>query len=371
MIESSPLSRYRFPMRLLTGFPGFLGTEFISRLLISTDTSFLVLVQKKFEPQALTRISELESKIPGARSRIEIAIGDITEPGLGIGDHPKLSAITEIDHFAAVYDLSVAKSVGETINIEGTRNVLNLIPSLPSFKSLHYVSTCYVSGAFEGQFLESDLEKNQRFNNFYESTKYEAEKLVRAKMAEGLPAVIYRPAIVVGDSKTGITQKFDGPYFVMQWLLRQGKYALLPSLGNPECFTINLVPSNYVLDAMAYLSQKPSSLGQTFQLADPSPLTIAEVVQVLARDCDRKLITIPLPKGLAKFAVGSVPGLERWMGIPSSALDYFVHPTNYDVTQTLTHLEGSGITCPAFSSYSRVLVDYMKQHPGVRSQAMI
>jgi thioester reductase-like protein len=338
---------------------------------VSTDTSFLVLVQKKFEAQAETRIMELESKIPGARARIQVAIGDITEPDLGIRNHPQLSAITEIDHFAAVYDLSVAELVGTKINVEGTKNVLDLIPSLPSFRSLHYVSTCYVSGAYAGRFLESDLEKGQRFNNFYESTKHEAELLVRKKMEAGLPAAIYRPSIVVGDSRSGVTQKFDGPYFVMQWLLRQGKHAILPSLGDPNQYTINLVPSNYVLDAMAYLSQKPSSLGKTFQLADPQPLSIAEVVEVLARNCDRKLITVPLPKGLAKLAVSSIPGLERWMGIPSSALDYFVHPTNYDVTQTLTHLEGSGIHCPVFSSYSQVLVDYMKQHPGVRSQAMI
>ncbi|NDG84561.1 MAG: NAD-dependent epimerase/dehydratase family protein, partial [Proteobacteria bacterium] len=274
-------------------------------------------------------------------------------------------------HFAAVYDLNVPEPVGQKINIEGTRNVLALIASLPSFRGLHYVSTCYVSGSHPGRFFEKDLEKGQSFNNFYESTKHEAEKLVREAMQSGLPAVIYRPAIVVGNSKTGETQKFDGPYFVLQWLLRQGRNAILPSLGDPTRYRINLVPSDFVLDAMAHLSQKPSSIGKTFQLADPAPLTIAEVVATLARDSGRNLISIPLPRGLAKFAVGSIPGLEKWMGIPRSALDYFMHPTDYDVSETVKHLEGSGIACPQFSSYSRVLVDFMKQHPGVRSQAMI
>ena len=189
-------------------------------------------------------------------------------------------------------------------------------------------------------------------------------------MNSGLPATIYRPSIVVGDSRTGETQKYDGPYFVVQWLLRQGKYAVLPQLGDPTQYSINLVPSNFVIDAMAYLSEKPESIGRTFQLADPSPLTIAEVVQTLAKACGKRLIEIPLPKGLAKFAVGKIPGLENWLGIPRSSLDYFVHPTEYDVSVTTEQLEGSGLQCPNFASYAETLVQYMKSNPEVRNKAL-
>lgn len=358
------------PMRLLTGFPGFLGSEFIDRLLRSTPTRFLVLVQPKFEDLAKQQISKLESKIPGASERVTIVIGDITLPGLGISSPALLQEITEVDHFAAIYDLNVDPETAARVNVEGTRNVLNLIPTLPRFKALHYISTCYVSGRHEGRFFETDLEKGQTFNNFYESTKYEAEVLVREKMKAGMPTVIYRPSIVVGNSKTGVTQKFDGPYFVMQWLLRQGKNAIMPEVGNPSAYRINLVPSDYVLDAMAYLSQREDAIGKTFQLADPAPLTIKEVVQVLARDCEKKIIKIRLPKGLTQSALKVVPGLENWIGIPRSSLDYFIHPTEYDVSTTLQFLKGSGITCPSFSSYSKILVEYRKAHPEVRSKAL-
>jgi len=357
-------------MRLLSGFPGFLGTEFMARLLASTDARFLVLVQKKFEDLANARISDLDARIPGAKDRIEIALGDLTLPKLGLESHPRLKVITEVDHFAAVYDLNVSKSLAEEINVSGTRHVLDLIPSLPAFRCLHYVSTCYVSGRYEGRFFEKDLDRGQHFNNFYESTKHAAEVLVRAKMSEGLNAVIYRPSIVVGDSRTGETQKFDGPYFVLQWLLRQGRYAILPELGNPNHYRINLVPSNYVLDAMAYLSSRPDSIGKTFHLADPNPLTIHEVVNQFAKDCDKKLIRIPLPKCLTKAAVAYIPGLETWLGIPRSSLDYFVHPTDYDVENTLSALKGTGIECPKFSSYSKILVDYRIQNPTIRTRAM-
>ncbi len=358
-------------MRLITGFPGFLGTGFLSRILLRSEISALVLVQKKFEALARLEIDRLNATIPGAGGRITLASGDLTESGLGITGHPLLDKITEVDHFAAVYDLSVGEPLARKINIEGTRNVLDLAKSLPSFRSLHYVSTCYVSGTHPGRFLESDLDKGQQFHNFYESTKYEAEVLVRDAMRNGLPAAIYRPAIVVGDSKTGETRKFDGPYFVLQWLLRQGRRALLPRIGDATAHTLNIVPGDFVLDAMAHLALKPASTGNTFQLADPAPLTIAELVRTLARDCERELIEIPLSKGFTKFALGSIPGLERFVGIPASAIDYFTHPASYDTGTTLRHLEGSGIACPPFASYSKKLVEFMKSHPGIRSNAMI
>jgi thioester reductase-like protein len=357
-------------MRLLTGFPGFLGTEFIARILKQTDASFRVLVQRKFETLAQEQILSLDQTIPGARSRIIPVTGDITLPGLGLPPDFSGEAITEVDHFAAIYDLNVKEALARELNIEGTRNVLDFVRTLPRLKALHYVSTCYVSGRYDGTFHEGDLEKGQDFNNFYESSKFEAERLVRARMQEGLPAVIYRPAIVVGDSRTGATRKYDGPYFVMQWLLRQGRRALLPKLGNPAKFSINLVPSDYVLDAMVHLSLQASSVGRTFQLADPRPHTIEEIVAILARDCERSLISIPLPKGFAKTAVAAVPGLENWLGIPRGALDYFVHPTRYDTRETLNALKGSGIECPDFSSYSRRLVEYMKAHPDIRSKPL-
>ena len=107
------------------------------------------------------------------------------------------------------------------INVDGTRNVLDFAQEARNLRRLHYVSTCYVSGRTAGVFTEHDLEKGQSFNNYYEETKYLAEVEVQQRMRAGLPTTIYRPAIVVGDSRTGATQKYDGPYFVIRWLLRQ------------------------------------------------------------------------------------------------------------------------------------------------------
>ncbi len=356
---------------LLTGFPGFLGSELLFRSLDRSSDRFTCLVQDKFLPMATQKLESWALQRPAIRDRVRLMSGDITRNGLGITEPGILSDVTRVQHFAAVYDLNVKKEVAQKINVDGTVNILRFCEGLAGFERLDYVSTCYVSGKYEGVFRETDLEQATVFNNFYESSKHAAEKAVRDAMKKGLPAAIFRPAIVVGNSRTGETQKFDGPYFVMQWLLRQGKRALLPRLGDPDRYTINLVPSDFVIDAIAALCADPTTTGKTFQLADPAPLSIRDTVRVIAEACEKQLIEIPLPKWLAKSAVGGIPGLESWLGIPRSSLDYFVHPTSYDATNATSHLAKAGIHCPRFDEYVPRLVRFMKENPEIRNQAMI
>ena len=160
---------------------------------------------------------------------MELAVGDITKPDLGLDSVSRLKEQTsEVFHLAAVYDLSVPRDVGMRVNVTGTRNVLDFAESARRLRRLHYVSTCYVSGRYAGIFSEADLEKGQSFNNYYEETKYLAEVEVQGRMRGGLSATVYRPAVVVGDSRTGATQKYDGPYYVIRWLLKQPSVAVLP-----------------------------------------------------------------------------------------------------------------------------------------------
>jgi nucleoside-diphosphate-sugar epimerase len=298
--------------------------------------------------------------------------GDITRTGLGVapGILP-LDDISEIFHLAAVYDLSVGRDLAMRVNVDGTRNVLDLAARCASLRRLQYVSTCYVSGRHRGAFLETDLAKGQRFNNFYEETKYLAEVEVQERMAAGLPATIYRPAIVVGDSDSGATQKYDGPYFVIQWLLRQPALALMPVVGNPRATRLNVVPRDFVVDAISYLSAWPESVGRVYQLADPAPLDIDEMLSVLGRATERRLLRVPLPLGVAKAAIDYVPGVYPLMRIPSSAIDYFVHPTDYGTENTVHDLAGTGIAVPPFATYADRLAGFVRRHPEIGYAAMV
>jgi thioester reductase-like protein len=355
---------------LFTGFPGFLGSELLPRVLRrKRDAKALCVVQSKFLSLAVSRAAALMAGDSTLRQRIEVIEGDITTPGLGLGK-TQAGTIDEIFHLAAIYDLSVPRAIGVRVNVEGTRHVLDFAKTCTSFERLHYVSTCYVSGRYDGLFRESDLEKGQSFNNHYEETKYLAEVEVQRRMREGLPVTIYRPAVVVGDSRTGATQKFDGPYVVVQWLLRQRGIAFLPVVGNPKAYRFNVVPRDFIIDAIDYLSSIQSSSGKVYQLADPSPLTVSETIDLIARAARRRVIRVPLTRGLAKGAIDHLPGVYRLMRIPSAAVDYFVHPTTYDTSNSQTDLAGSGIAPPPLSSYVQAMVDFARAHPEIGSSAM-
>lgn len=357
---------------LFTGFPGFLGSELLPRVLArDPDARAACIVQPKFAALARRRADEIGGRHPALANRIDLIEGDITAAGLGLVNGPAREDVTEVYHLAAVYDLSVGRDLGLRVNVDGTRNVLDYASQCPALKRLQYVSTCYVSGKYEGVFSEDDLEAGQQFNNYYEETKYLAELEVRKRMRAGLPATIYRPAIVVGDSSTGATQKYDGPYYVIRWILRQPAVAFLPVVGDPEVVRLNVVPRDFVVDAIAYLSGIDRSKGKTYQLADPEPPSIDEMLQLISRATHHRIIRIPLPINVAKLAIDRVPGVYRVMGIPSSAVDYFVHPTRYGTANTQADLVGSGVHVPRFAEYVDRLVAFVRTHPEISSAAMV
>jgi thioester reductase-like protein len=356
---------------LFTGFPGFLGMELLPRVLRRRPgDAALCLVQPKFAELARRRAGELAVARPETAGRITLAEGDITRPGLGLDGDAVLADVVEIHHLAAVYDLAVPREVGVRVNVDGTRNLLDLAERCPRLERVHYMSTCYVSGRHPGLFGEDDLEVGQAFNNFYEETKHLAEVEVRARMRGGLPATIYRPSITVGDSRTGETQKLDGPYYFIRWVIRQpGPVALMPTVGDLTA-EVNVVPRDFVVSAVAYLSGLDASRGKTYQLADPAPLRAREVLEAVGHAAGKRLLRFPLTPGFAKFAIERVPGVYPLMGIPAAAIDYFVHPTRYDTRNASADLAGSGITCPRFPEYAERLVSFVRMHPEYGSAAM-
>jgi thioester reductase-like protein len=361
------------PALLMTGFPGFLGSALLGRLLDRRPEAHAVcLVQDRHLAAARERLAEIEAVGPHVAGRVDLVVGDVTAPGLGIAaaDAPLLEDLTEIWHLAAVYDLAVGEEVAHRVNVVGTDRVLDLCRSLPNLERLHYVSTCYVSGRYDGEFQEDDLDVGQAFRNHYESTKYDAEMLVRKAMAAGVPATIYRPGIVVGDSRTGATQKYDGPYFLATFLRRQPPIAVVPSVADPDRVRFCLVPRDFVIDAMDQLSVMPESLGRTYALTDPSPPTARELVAAFARRLRKRVVWVPLPLSLTRAAV-SLPLAERLMGLPVEALDYFASPTTYATTNTVRDLAGTGVTCPRFEDYADRLLDFMVEHPELSSAAMV
>ncbi|SDM94714.1 Thioester reductase domain-containing protein [Halogranum gelatinilyticum] len=359
------------PRVLLTGFPGFLGSQVVERLLARDAGPVACLVQPKFRALAEERAADVVGDDAyDADGPIRLYEGDITEPGLGLGDAlAELDSVSEVYHLAAVYDLAVSREVGEAVNVRGTEHVLDVAEDL-AVDRFHYVSTCYVSGRYDGVFTEDHLREGQSFNNHYEETKYRAEVLVHERMAEGLPATVYRPSIVVGDSETGETGKYDGPYYLLRLLLAQpALLSVAPTIPGAATTELNVVPRDFVVDAIDYLSQHEAAVGEVVQLCDPAPLRIPAFVDSVADALGHRVVSVPTTKGLAKRGMRLLQA--RGVAAEPATLDYFDHPTRYACPNARRLLAGSGIEPPAFNSYVDRLVAYVRAHPEIRSDAMV
>jgi thioester reductase-like protein len=356
---------------LFTGFPGFIGARLLPRILEREPGARAdCLVQEKFLGQARSAVESLAERHPHVRDRISLVVGDITAQGLGIEAkraRELRKTLRQAWHLAAVYDLAVPRDVGRRINVEGTRNVLEFVARAPHLERLQYVSTAYVSGNARGTFRETDLDVGQGFKNHYEETKFQAEVEVARSQ---VPRTVYRPGVVVGDSKTGETGKFDGPYYVLR---------VMEKLPSPGVFfriglgfgTVNIVPVDFVVDAMVALGASPSSLGKTYHLCDPQPHTPGEIADMFAEAIGKRFVHVPVPMSWAKALFAPRP-VQRFFGMPQQALDYFDDPVRHDTTEATRDLAELGIECPRLADYIPRLVAFYRAHrDSVRREAMI
>ena len=356
---------------LFTGFPGFIGARLIPRLLeLQSETVFVCLVQEKFLGMARKSVQDLSASHPQTKDRIQLVTGDITSPGLGIASeeaHELHARLTGCYHLAAAYDLAVAREVGMRVNVEGTRNVIEFLSECGHLERLDYVSTAYVSGTAVGVFRESDLDVGQKFKNYYEETKFLAEVAV-AKSE--LPSAIYRPGIVVGDSETGVTAKFDGPYFALNAMNKLPSPGVFMKVGSGAA-PVNLVPIDFVLEAIVRLSTWEGAIGKTYHLTDPNPLTAFEIEELFSKSLGKSFVYAPIPLAVAKVAF-SPSVIQKMFGMPVQTLEYFDHECRFDASQASADLAQFGVSCPPFKDYvQRLVAFYLKNVNDITRGAMV
>ena len=346
----------------ITGFPGFIANRLLERL-ARRDCDFILLVQPSLVSHALKEIERLSQLSSRSVGDFQIVEGDISQPRLALSD-VDLELVqretTRVFHLAAVYDLAVPEDVAMRVNAGGTRNVVELARSIPNLRQFHHVSTCYVAGKREGVILETELEHNAGYRNFYEESKYLAELEVESVKHE-LPITIHRPSVVCGDSQTGETGKYDGVYYLIHYLLRWPSGLSLLNIGN-HVVSLNLVPVDFVVDAMAALAFDESAIGKTLQLADPAPLSTNQLFNAIAKSIDGHRSRITAPARWVRFFL-MLPPSPRITGLPHSAVPYFFVKQLYDTTQAQQLLATHNLHCPPFETYVDRIVDYARHHP--------
>ena len=346
----------------LTGFPGFIGERLVERL-ARPDTQFYLLVQPPFIEKASAEIERISETTGTPLENFALVEGDVTQQDLGIAEEDLGSVreeTTSVFHLAAAYDLAVSKEVAFSVNFGGTQNVNEFCRSLPNLRRYNYVSTCYVAGKRKGRILENELVHDAGFRNFYEETKYLAEAEVE-KMKADIPVTIFRPSVVVGDSTTGETVKYDGIYYLIHYLRKAPGLLRFVNVGNRDV-KLNLVPVDFVVDAIAALSTDEAATGKTLAIADPDPLTTAELFDVIAEKLSRKRSLIVPPPALVEQTL-MLPFSPPITGLPHYGVPYFFLAQTYDTAEADELLAAHGIRCPSFRDYAGNLIDFVEKHP--------
>lgn len=346
----------------LTGFPGFIGERLVQRL-ARPDTQFYLLVQPLFVERASAAIERISEATGTPLENFALVEGDVTQQDLGIAEED-LGAVrnetTSVFHLAAAYDLAVSKEMAFRVNFDGTKNVNDFCRSLPNLRRYNYISTCYVAGKRKGRILENELVHDAGFRNFYEETKYLAEAEVE-KLKADIPVTIFRPSVVVGDSTTGETVKYDGIYYLIHYLRKAPGLLRFINVGNRDV-RLNLVPVDFVVDAIAALSTDEGATGKTLAIADPDPLTTAELFDVIAEKLSRKRSLIVPPPALVEQTL-MLPFSPPITGLPHYGVPYFFLAQTYDTTEADELLPAHGIRCPSFRDYAGNLIDFVEKHP--------
>ncbi len=356
----------------VTGGTGFIGRFLIDKL-ARRDGNIYVLVRKG----SVKKLDELRPRWGEEEKRVIPIVGDLSKPRLGISpsDTAKLKGkVKHFFHLAAIYDLSADAESQQAANIDGTRNAVELAEAIDA-GCFHHVSSIAAAGLYDGTFREDMFDEAEELDHPYFRTKHDSEGIVRTEC--DVPWRVYRPASVVGHSKTGEIDKIDGPYYFFK-LIQKMRNALppwVPTVGI-EGGRINIVPVDYVVDAMDHIAHKKGLDGGCFHLTDPEPWRIGEVLNMFARAAHAPQMTMRLNAKMFSFiptfvidSVMSLAPVRRIqkqvlsdLGIPKDMFTFVNYPTRFDNREAAKALKGSGIEVPRLADYAWRLWDYWERH---------
>lgn len=278
----------------------------------------------------------------------------------GLSGENFLSLANEVNiihHCAAIDYPGVTRHLTERINIKGTGEVLELADNATSLDRLIYWSTALVAGSRPESVMEDELLRPPSFRNIVEETRFRAEKIVR-DAADRVPITILRPSVVIGDLEDWKTERLNGPYLLIKFILNAPLDITVPLPKKGEV-TINQVPVGYVVDAALTIAKDRRSIGRTFHIVDPNPPTLREVCLASAKIARRPLTIGELPSGFAN-AVMQTPGIKQLSDIPRTYFEQLSVDMRYDASNTRDLLKETAIACPSVDSYIEPLVEYLR-----------
>jgi NAD(P)-dependent dehydrogenase (short-subunit alcohol dehydrogenase family) len=357
----------------VTGATGFIGKRLVKKLLARRGTVVYFLVRK----ESLDKLPELLEYWGVGEERAVPVVGDLVKPLLGVskGDLKKLTGkIKHFFHLAAVYDLKADADSQIVANIEGTKNAVDMANEIGA-EIFQHVSSIAAAGMYEGVFREDMFDEAEGLDHPYFATKHDSEKIVRKETK--MPWRVYRPGLVVGDSRTGEMDKIDGPYYFFKLIQRMREMlpSWMPAVGI-EGGRINIVPVDFVVDAIDHIAHQKEGNKKAFHLVDPTPYRVGDILNIFAKAAHAPQFSLRVNAALVGFIPNSVKkgllsltpvrriknAVMKDLGVPDDIINFINYPTRFDARQTTAALKGSGISVPRLDDYAYRLWDYWERN---------
>jgi NAD(P)-dependent dehydrogenase (short-subunit alcohol dehydrogenase family) len=357
----------------VTGATGFIGKRLVKKLLERKGSVVHFLIRKESE----TKVKALREFWGASAARVVPVFGDLTSKKLGVSTEQVKALKGKVDHFyhlAAVYDLGADERSQIAVNIDGTRNTIELAKAIDA-GHFHHVSSIAAAGLYEGVFREDMFSEAENYEHPYFMTKHESEKIVRQECKVAWS--VYRPAMVVGDSSTGEMDKIDGPYYFFKLIqrMRQLLPPWLPSIGL-EGGRINIVPVDFVVDGLNVISHQKDIANRCYHLVDPVGYRVGDVLDIFSKAAHAPKMNLFvnaalfgfIPRSVTKGLMALAPvrrvrnAIMTDLGLPEDMLTFVNYPTRFDCRETLAALKGTGVACPNLKDYAWRLWDYWERH---------
>ncbi|MFG6442733.1 SDR family oxidoreductase [Roseateles sp. LKC17W] len=357
----------------VTGATGFIGKRLVKKLLARRGSTVHFLMRE----ESAAKLPDLLAYWGVSKTRAIPVYGDLTSKKLGVAADVIKSLKGQIDHLyhlAAVYDLGADEESQVAVNIEGTRSMVEFAQAIDA-GHVHHVSSIAAAGLYEGVFREDMFDEAENLDHPYFMTKHESEKIVRKECKR--PWTVYRPALVVGDSTTGEMDKVDGPYYFFKLIqrMRQILPPWMPSVGL-EGGRINIVPVDFVVEALDHISHKVTKGQGCYHLVDPKGYRVGDVLDIFSKAAHAPKMNLFInaalmgfiPKSVKKGLMALAPvrrirnAVMKDLGLPEDMFTFINYPTRFDCRDTEAALKGSGIACPDLKDYAWRLWDYWERH---------
>lgn len=357
----------------ITGATGFIGKRLVKKILARKGSVVYFLMRE----DSREKVPALLEYWGVSKTRAIPVFGDLRAEKLGVSKEDKKNLSKNIDHFfhlAAIYDMKAGEEEQMMVNVEGTRNTVMFANDIAA-KCFHHTSSIAAAGMYEGIFREDMFDEAEGLDHPYFATKHESEKIVRQECKT--PWRVYRPGMVVGDSKTGEMDKIDGPYYFFKLIqrIRQMLPPWMPTIGI-EGGRINIVPVDYVVNAMDHIAHQDGLDGRAFHLTDPEPMRVGEVLNAFCRAAHAPTMSLRInaalvgfiPKSVKKGLISLTPvrrvteAVMKDLGLPQEVMQFVNYPTRFDNRDTEKALKGSGISCPPLESYAAPIWDYWERN---------